>query len=108
MRRIIATAFVSIDGVMQGPGGPTEDSSGGFDLGGWAVKYSDQTSGAAVMRMIGTAAKPNDLLLGRKTFDIWAAHWPRVPATDPIGPVVTRANKYVMTRGMAASTWANT
>ncbi|HZS62586.1 MAG TPA: dihydrofolate reductase family protein [Gemmatimonadaceae bacterium] len=108
MRRIIATAFVSIDGVMQAPGGQTEDQSGGFDLGGWAVKYSDQTSGAAVMRLIGTVAKPNDVLLGRKTYDIWAAHWPQASASDPIGPVITKANKYVMTRGTTTYAWANT
>jgi dihydrofolate reductase len=107
MRRIIGTAFVSLDGVMQGPGGLTEDQSGGFDLGGWSMKYSDETSGAAVMRMIGTVAKPNDLLFGRKTYDIWASHWPHVPADDPIGPVVTKANKYVMTCRTGTFAWAN-
>jgi dihydrofolate reductase len=107
MRKIIAIAFVAIDGVMQGPGGPTEDLSGGFDLGGWAMKYSDEKSGAAVMRMVGTLAKPHDVLLGRKTYDIWASHWPHVAADDPIGPVVTKANKYVMTRGTGAFVWAN-
>src|SRR5271155_60301 len=108
MRKIIATGFVSLDGVMQAPGGPAEDPSGGFDLGGWSVKYSDEKSGAAVMRMVGTLAKPNDVLLGRKTYDIWASHWPHVPADDPIGPVFTRANKYVMTSGTSNFAWANT
>jgi dihydrofolate reductase len=107
MRKIIATAFVSLDGVMQAPGGPAEDPSGGFDLGGWTVKYSDQQSGAAVMRMVGTLAKPHDLLLGRKTYDIWAGHWPGVPVSDPIGPVLTKANKYVMTSSTGTFAWAN-
>jgi dihydrofolate reductase len=107
MRRIIATAFVSLDGVMQGPGGATEDPSNGFSLGGWAVKYSDATSGSAVLRMIGTLASPNDLLFGRKTYDIWASHWPTVGADDPIGPVVTKATKYVMTSGTGSFAWAN-
>jgi dihydrofolate reductase len=107
MRKIIAMAFVSLDGVMQAPGGPTEDPSGGFDLGGWIVKYSDEQSSGAVMRMVGTLAKPNDVLLGRKTYDIWASHWPHVPADDPIGPVLTKANKYVATSGTGTFAWAN-
>jgi dihydrofolate reductase len=107
MRKIIGCAFVSLDGVMQAPGGAAEDPSGGFDLGGWSMKYSDEKSGTAVMRMIGTLAKPNDLLFGRKTYDIWASHWPHVPADDPMGPVFTKANKYVMTSSTKALTWAN-
>jgi dihydrofolate reductase len=107
MRKIIATAFVSLDGVMQAPGGPAEDPSGGFDLGGWSVKYSDEKSGASVMRMIGTLAKPNDVLLGRKTYDIWAGFWPHAPVDSPLGPVLTKANKYVMTSGTGTFTWAN-
>jgi dihydrofolate reductase len=107
MRKIIAMAFVSLDGVMQGPGGAVEDASGGFDLGGWVVPYSDEKSGAAVMRMVGTLAKPHDVLLGRKTYDIWASHWPHVAADDPIGPVLMKANKYVMTSGTGTLAWAN-
>jgi dihydrofolate reductase len=107
MRKIIATAFVSLDGVMQAPGGPTEDPSGGFDLGGWTVKYSDEKSGGAVMRIVGTLAKPNDVLLGRKTYDIWANFWPHAPADSPLGPVFTKANKYVMTTGTGTFSWAN-
>jgi dihydrofolate reductase len=107
MRKIIAIAFVSLDGVMQAPGGATEDPSGGFDLGGWVVKYSDEKSGAAVRRMVGTLAKPNDVLLGRRTYDIWASHWPHVPADDPLGPVFTKANKYVTTSGTGTFAWAN-
>ena len=79
MRKIIATAFVSLDGVMQAPGGPAEDQSGGFDLGGWAVQYSDQKSGAAVMRMIGTSPSQMTCCLGarRTTFGPAFGRMPR-------------------------------
>lgn len=107
MRRIIACPFVSLDGVMQGPGGLEEDKAGGFDIGGWTMEYSDEKSGGAVMRMIGTIAKPNDLLLGHKTYDIFASHWPHVPADDHIGAVFNKANKYVMTSGTSPLAWAN-
>lgn len=107
MRRIIGIAFVSLDGVMQAPGGPNEDRSGGFDRGGWAATYSDQISGGAVQRLVGSLAKPNDVLLGRKTFDIWCTYWPHTPANDPLGAVLNKANKYVMTSGADLSAWAN-
>ncbi len=107
MRKIIASAQVSLDGVMQGQGSAQEDPSGGFDLGGWSMRFSDAKSGAAIMGMVGTLDKPYDLLLGRKTYDIFASYWPYVPADDPIGPVFTKANKYVLTRGSAKIDWAN-
>jgi len=107
MRKIIATARISLDGVMQGPSGAQEDTSGGFDLGGWTTNYSSEESGAAVLEMVGTLAKPYDLLLGRKTYDIFASYWPNVPADNPIGPVFTKANKYVLTGGSAELEWAN-
>lgn len=107
MRRIIANAKVSLDGVMQGPGGAQEDTSDGFDLGGWAMRFSDAKAGAAIMGLVGTLDKPYDLLLGRKTYDIFASYWPHVPADNPIGPVFTTANKYVLTRGSAKFGWAN-
>jgi dihydrofolate reductase len=107
MRKIIASAQVSLDGVMQGPGGPQEDTSEGFDLGGWSMKFSDSKAGAAIMGVVGTPDKPYDLLLGRKTYDIFASYWPYVPADNPIGPVFTKANKYVLTRGSAKLDWAN-
>ena len=107
MRRIIASPFVSLDGVMQAPGGPTEDPSDGFDLGGWTVEYSEETSGGAVMRMVGSLSRPNDLLLGRKTYDIFASHWPNTSADDPLGPALNKANKYVMTTGSGKLEWAN-
>lgn len=107
MRKIIAISQVSIDGVMQGPGGSQEDTSDGFDLGGWSMKYSDAKSLAAIMALVGTLEKPHDVLLGRKTYDIWVGYWPHVPADHPIGSVFTKANKYVMTRGSAKLDWAN-
>src|SRR6516225_7082088 len=84
MRKILGCARVSIDGVMQ------EDTSDGFDLGGWSMKFSDAKSGAAIMSVVGTLDKPYDLLLGRKTYDIFAGFWPHVPADNPIGPVFTK------------------
>ncbi|WEX76143.1 dihydrofolate reductase family protein [Sinorhizobium numidicum] len=95
MRKIIVGAFVSLDGVMQAPGGPQEDPTGGFEYGGWVAPYFDETMGEAVGEMF---AKPFDLLLGRKTYDIFAAHWPYVGADDPIGPLFDRITKYVATR----------
>ena len=107
MRKIIASAQVSLDGVMQGQGSAQEDTSDGFDLGGWSMKFSDAKTGAAIMGVVGTLDNPYDLLLGRKTYDIFASYWPYVPADNPIGPVFTKANKYVLTRGSAKLNWAN-
>lgn len=105
MRKIIVGAFVSLDGVMQAPGGPDEDPIGGFRHGGWAAPYFDPTLEGSVGEMF---AKPFDLLLGRKTYDIFAAHWPYVGADDPIGPMFDRINKYVATRNPALDlTWQN-
>ncbi len=107
MRKVIAIAQVSLDGVMQGPGSAQEDTSDGFDLGGWVTKFRDAKGGAAVLSLVGTLDRPYDLLLGRKTYDIFAGHWPKVPADDPIGPVFTKASKYVLTRGSTKFNWAN-
>jgi dihydrofolate reductase len=107
MRKIIANAKVSLDGVMQGPDGAQEDTSDGFDLGGWITKFRDPKAGAAILGVVGTLDKPYDLLLGRKTYDSFAGYWPHVPADNPIGPVFTKANKYVLTRGSAKLDWAN-
>jgi dihydrofolate reductase len=95
MRKVIVGAFVTLDGVMQSPGGPSEDPVGGFDHGGWVFPYFDQTVGESMGELF---AKPFDLLLGRKTYEIFAAHWPYVGADDPIGPVFDRITKYVATR----------
>src|SRR5688572_6248420 len=75
MRKLIVAAFVSLDGVLQGPGGPQEDTSGGFTHGGWTVPFADPVFGASVDALF---AQPFELVLGRRTYDIFAAHWPRV------------------------------
>lgn len=104
MRKILGGVFQSMDGVVQAPGGPPEDPTGGFDLGGWAATQWDERMGAA---MGGIFSAPFDLLLGRKTYEIFAAHWPYVPEGDPIGPAFTRATKYVLSRGDDRMDWAN-
>lgn len=115
MRRIVAATFVSLDGVMQAPGGPQEDTTGGFRHGGWTVNYFDEAVGA----VIGEAfQQPFDLLLGRRTYDIFAAHWPHV-ATDPaadgydegsaqIAESFDRVTKYVATHSPGTLDWKNT
>jgi len=72
------------------------------------MKFSDAKAGAAIMGVVGTLDKPYDRLLGRKTYDIFASYWPYVPTDNPIGPIFTKANKYVLTRGSAKLDWANT
>lgn len=105
MRKIITGAFVSLDGIMQAPGGPDEDPIGGFRYGGWAAPYFDEAMGESVGEMF---ANRFDLLLGRKTYDIFAAHWPYVASDDPIGPLFDRITKYVATRNPAFKpSWQN-
>jgi dihydrofolate reductase len=104
MRKIIGGVFQSLDGVMQAPGGPPEDPTGNFALGGWSATFWDDKMGAA---MGGIFSAPYDLLLGRKTYEIFAAHWPHVPDSDPIGPAFTKAAKYVLTRGNDTLEWSN-
>lgn len=103
MRKLVAAAFVSLDGVMQAPGGPDEDTSGGFSLGGWVAPYWDDS----VEAFLDMFDQPFELLLGRRTYDNFAAHWPRVPADDPIGAVFNRVTKYVVTSSPDTLTWAN-
>ncbi|MEC9343587.1 MAG: dihydrofolate reductase family protein [Pseudomonadota bacterium] len=95
MRKLVVGAMTSLDGVMQAPGGPHEDPTGGFKYGGWAFPYFDETAGQAVYESF---AQPFDLLLGRKTYDIFAAYWPYVSADDAIGPLFDSVTKYVATR----------
>jgi len=92
MRNVHAAAFVSLDGVMQAPGGPEEDPTGGFELGGWTVNYWDDVIGDV---MGGIFGQPYDLLLGRKTYEIFAAHWPYIE-NDPFAEALTNAKKYVV------------
>ena len=104
MRRIIGGAFVSLDGVMQAPGGPTEDWTGGFKYGGWVAPHWDETTGAAISSLFDGEF---DLLLGRKTYEIFAAHWPYAPEGDPIGTAFDKAAKYVVTHGDDDLPWQN-
>ncbi|MCT7374849.1 dihydrofolate reductase family protein [Chelativorans salis] len=95
MRKVIVGAMVSLDGVMQAPGGPDEDPVSGFEYGGWVWPLFDETLGEALDEMF---SRPFDLLLGRKTYDIFAAYWPYVEPDNSIGPLFDRVNKYVATR----------
>ena len=104
MRRLIGGVFQSLDGVMQAPGGPSEDWTGGFELGGWSATFWDEAMGNAMGALFGG---PFDLLLGRKTWEIFAAHWPYVGPDDPIGPAFDKANKYVLTRDTEPLEWQN-
>jgi dihydrofolate reductase len=103
MRKIKVGAFTSIDGVMQGPGGPEEDPTGGFAYGGWVAPLFDDKVGAAVDELM---KEPFDLLLGRKTYDIFAAHWPY--SGDEMGAMFDGINKYVASRNPDLDlTWQN-
>lgn len=104
MRRIITGAFISMDGVMQAPGGPEEDPTGGFRFGGWVVPHIDDIFGQEVDAMFG---QPFDLLLGRKTYEIFAAHWPYMEGGeyDSIAKRFNAITKYVATRSGAELTW---
>jgi len=103
MRKLSVNTFVTLDGVMQAPGGPEEDPSGGFKHGGWSVNYWDERMGQIMGEFMG---KPFDLLLGRKTYEIFAAHWPRVK-DDPAADKLNSANKYVASRTLDAVEWQN-
>jgi dihydrofolate reductase len=103
--KLTLTTFLSLDGVMQAPGAPDEDRSGDFPHGGWLVPYADADMGRIVTDVF---AKTDAFLLGRKTYEIFAAHWPRV--TDPDDPVATALNrlpKYVVSRTLAQAEWNN-
>lgn len=104
MRKIIAGVFQSLDGVMQGPGHTAEDPTGGFNLGGWNVTFWDEKMGAA---MGGVFNAPYELLLGRKTYEIFAAHWPYVPEGDPIAATFNKTAKHVLSRGPDKLVWNN-
>lgn len=106
MRRVIVAAFVSMDGVMQAPGGPEEDPTNGFGLGGWVAPFADvdPVFGEEVGKLFG---EPFDLLLGRRTYEIFAAHWPYAEGGpyDDIARTLNRITKYVATRKGADLTW---
>jgi dihydrofolate reductase len=99
MRRVVVFEHLSLDGVMQAPGGPDEDTSGGFAYGGWIWPYSDPVLGTALRKQMNM---PFDLLLGRKTFEIWARYWPR---HADAWPGVNAATKYVASNTMTSHEW---
>lgn len=125
MRKIRGSAFVSLDGVMQAPGGPSEDPTGGFEHGGWLPQFFDEDIGGAIDAFFGQGGY--DLLLGRRTYEIFAAYWPYVggdatgigevfdrtgkdegeAAAIEMGEAFTRATKYVLTRGTPDLGWSN-
>ncbi len=100
MRKIIVLSFISLDGVMQAPGGPTEDTSGNFQYGGWTVPYFDEFLGQVMTEQMG---QPFDLLLGRKTFEIFAAYWPDHPEE---GAGINQATKYVASTTLSRHAWS--
>ena len=105
MRRIIVLSFITLDGVMQAPGGPEEDPTGGFKHGGWTVGYFDEFLGNVMGEQM---RKPFDLLLGRKTYEIFAAHWPYITNDqDPIAARINSAKKYVASKTLKKLDWSN-
>jgi dihydrofolate reductase len=102
MRKILVLTFITLDGVMQGPGGPSEDTSGGFRYGGWTVPYFDEALGQV---MTDQMSKPFDLLLGRKTFELFASYWPDHPEE---GAGINKATKYVASNTLTRHEWKTT
>jgi dihydrofolate reductase len=100
MRKIIVLTFITLDGVMQAPGGPEEDTSGDFKYGGWSAPYSDEVSGKMMQKQM----EPTDILLGRKTFEIFAAFWPK---HADYWPGINDVTKYVLSNTMKESDWEN-
>lgn len=103
MRRLIANTFLTLDGVMQAPGAPEEDTDDGFTNGGWSVNYWDERMDEVMGKTMGV---PFDLVLGRRTDDIFAAHWPHSPEEEAAKPL-NAATKYVASRSRPTLDWAN-
>ncbi len=101
MRTIRIIEHISLDGVIQGPGGPDEDRDGGFDLGGWSMRHADPAVGEAIVAAHGKAF---DLLLGRRTYDIWSGYWPKV-GKSPMADSLNAARKYIATHRPDSLEW---
>ncbi|TMK21514.1 MAG: dihydrofolate reductase [Actinobacteria bacterium] len=95
MRKLIVSEFLTLDGVMQAPGGPDEDREGGFAHGGWQMPYVDEERGAAILEGFAAA---DGLLLGRKTYEIFAGYWPSAPEDNPVAGTMNDFAKYVVSR----------
>ena len=104
MGELVVNMFTSLDGVLQGPGAPDEDREGGFEYGGWQAPYLDEESGEVIADNI---AGLEALLLGRKTYEIFAAYWPQQPAENPIAARLNGAPKYVASRTLDTVGWTN-
>jgi dihydrofolate reductase len=104
MRRLVVGTFLSVDGVMQAPGGPDEDPSDGFTHGGWSFPHWDDAMGKIIVEWTEQA---DALLLGRKTYEIFAAHWPRVTDDDPIASKLNSVRKYVASTTLDRVEWNN-
>jgi dihydrofolate reductase len=100
MRKIVVLSMITLDGVMQAPGGPDEDPAGGFEYGGWVAPYGDEVSGKVMEKLM----KPSDLLLGRKTFEIWEEYWPK---HADFWPGINDVTKYVLSTTRKKSDWKN-
>lgn len=104
MRKIITTTFISLDGVMQAPGGPDEDRDGGFSHGGWMFGYWDDIGGST---MDGFMRLPFELLLGRRTYDIFASYWPTATTDQNVALPFNRTRKYVVSHTQRQLSWNN-
>ena len=100
MRKIVVLSMITLDGVMQAPGGPEEDRSGGFEYGGWTQPYADEVYSQVVKKEL----EPADYLLGRKTFEIWESYWPK---HADFWPGINKGTKWVMSKTRKESPWKN-
>ena len=105
MGKLVVGTFVTLDGVMQAPGGPDEDRDGGFEHGGWTVPFFDEALGEQMVELIG---RTDAILLGRKTYDLFIQHWPHIGDEDPLGAKINSAPKYVASRTLESADWQNT
>lgn len=104
MRKLIASTFASLDGIMQAPGGPEEDPTGGFAYGGWMFNYFDEDIDISIA---GFDGKDRELLLGRRTYQIFEAYWPYQPKDDPVAKTLNAAKKHVASRTLKDLHWNN-
>jgi dihydrofolate reductase len=105
MRKLVAAEFITLDGVMQAPGSPDEDRSGGFDQGGWQLSYFDDVFGRVIMDGL---AQTGGFLLGRRTYEIFAAHWPNQPDEDPLAGTFNTLPKHVVSTTLSEPLpWVN-